>query len=87
MEPGADIIAAADGPEQAAIFREREELVNRIMAELSSRDREVLTRFYLSEQSPSRICVEMALTETQFRLMKSRAKVRFGNWGKRESWA
>jgi hypothetical protein len=29
------------------------------------------------------ICVEMGLTETQFRLLKSRAKARFGELGKR----
>ena len=34
-------------------------------------------RFYLYEQSQDQICAEMGLTETQFRLLKSRAKTRF----------
>jgi len=84
IEPGREISAGGNGPEQAAISREREEVVNRVLAELSDRDREVLIRFYLKDQSPSRICVEMELTETQFRLMKSRAKARCGELGKRK---
>jgi RNA polymerase sigma-70 factor (ECF subfamily) len=83
IEWGGEICAGGGGPEQAAMLQEREELVKRILAELSDRDREVLTRFYLKEQSPSRICLEMALTQTQFRLMKSRAKARFGELGKK----
>jgi len=43
---------------------------------MSARDREVLTRFYLREESPERIREEMGLTETQFNLLKSRAKAR-----------
>jgi hypothetical protein len=43
----------------------------------------VLIRFYLDEQTPDVICRDMGLTETQFRLIKSRAKARFGGLGKR----
>ena len=50
---------------------------------ISGRDREILIRFYLHEQAPEQICREMNLTETQFRLLKSRAKARFGELGKR----
>ncbi len=50
---------------------------------ISGRDREILTRFYLMEQSQQQICDQMCLTETQFRLLKSRAKARFGELGKR----
>jgi DNA-directed RNA polymerase specialized sigma24 family protein len=71
-------------PEQAAIFREREDLIKKVLSELSDRDREILTRFYLKEQSESKICLEMVLTETQFRLLKSRAKARFGDLGKKK---
>jgi RNA polymerase sigma-70 factor, ECF subfamily len=55
----------------------------RILRSIGKRDREVLIRFYLEEQTPERICREMGLTETQFRLIKSRAKARFGELGKR----
>lgn len=71
-------------PEEAAIFRQREDLIRRVLIQLSDRDREILTRFYLREQSQDQICREMALTETQFRLLKSRAKARFGELGKKK---
>jgi RNA polymerase sigma-70 factor (ECF subfamily) len=71
-------------PEEAAIFRQRVDLIRRVLEELAERDREILTRFYLHEQSQEEICSEMALTETQFRLLKSRAKTRFGQLGKKK---
>lgn len=70
-------------PEHAVIRRENLELALRILNGIPRRDREVLTRFYLSEQTPRQICGDLALTETQFRLIKSRAKARFGQLGKR----
>jgi DNA-directed RNA polymerase specialized sigma24 family protein len=54
----------------------------RVLNSLPKRDREVLARFYLEEQAHGQICREMGLTETQFRLVKSRAKARFGELGK-----
>ena len=71
-------------PEEAAISRQREDLVRRILGELSDRDCEILTRFYLREQNQDHICTEMSLSETQFRLLKSRAKARFGELGKKK---
>ena len=70
-------------PERGAIEREKQELAMRILNSINKRDREVLIRFYLDEQSPEEICRAMNLTETQFRLIKSRAKARFGELGKR----
>ena len=71
-------------PEEALMFRQRAELITRVLGELSPRDREILTRFYLREQSQDQICSEMDLTETQFRLLKSRAKARFGELGRKK---
>ncbi len=71
-------------PEERAIFSQRTDLINRVLGELSDRDREILTRFYLLEQSQDQICSEMGLSETQFRLLKSRAKSRFGELGKKK---
>jgi len=71
-------------PEERAIFRQTSELVVRLLGELSNLDREILTRYYLREESQDKICSEMTLTETQFRLLKSRAKARFGELGKRK---
>ena len=70
-------------PEQQTLHRERVELIRSTLAGLSSRDREILTRFYLYEQSAEEICAGMGLNETQFRLLKSRAKARFGEQGRR----
>jgi RNA polymerase sigma-70 factor, ECF subfamily len=70
-------------PERDAIERQNDQLAKRILQSIGRRDREVLIRFYLNEQSPEMICREMGLTETQFRLIKSRAKARFGELGKR----
>jgi len=70
-------------PEESAIFTQRKALIQRVLSEIPSRDREILTRFYLEEQSQEQICTEMNLSDTQFRLLKSRAKARFGELGKK----
>ena len=54
-----------------------------VLEEISVRDKEILTRFYLRGQTQGKICREMQLTETQFRLLKSRAKARFGELGRK----
>jgi len=69
-------------PERTLIERQNVELAMRILNSLKRRDRDVLIRFYLNEESQAQICREMGLTETQFRLIKSRAKARFGELGK-----
>jgi DNA-directed RNA polymerase specialized sigma24 family protein len=55
-----------------------------VLSSISTRDSEILTRFYLLEQTQEEICTEMKLSETQFRLLKSRAKARFGELGRRK---
>lgn len=80
-------VRVADGrhnPEQTAASRQKIEFMRGVLRDLNQRDRDVLTRFYLYEQSQEQICQEMKLTETQFRLLKSRAKARFGELGKRK---
>jgi RNA polymerase sigma-70 factor (ECF subfamily) len=71
-------------PEQHAAFQEKVEFMVSVLDGLSVRDREILSRFYLDEQTQEEICGEMDLSETQFRLLKSRAKARFGELGKRK---
>ena len=70
-------------PEHVAIEREKNEVAMRVLNSITQRDREVLIRFYLKEQTAGQICRELKLTETQFRLIKSRAKARFGELGRR----
>ena len=72
-----------DSPEEAAIARENEQMAEVVLRSISERDRDILTRFYLKEQSQEEICLEMNLSETQFRLLKSRAKARFGELGRK----
>jgi len=71
-------------PEISAISKQRESLAASVLKTISKRDREILTRFYLHEQTQEQICREMSLTDTQFRLLKSRAKAKFGEVGKRK---
>lgn len=75
---------AIDSEGSRAMRREEQVLMKRVLHELSDRDREILTRFYLQEQSQSKICLEMGLSETYFQLLKSRAKARFGELRKRK---
>jgi RNA polymerase sigma factor (sigma-70 family) len=84
IDNGARLAAPAGDPEETAIREQRRDLMKRILQRMASRDREILTRFYLHEQTQEQICEEMSLTETQFRLLKSRAKARFGDLGKRK---
>jgi RNA polymerase sigma-70 factor, ECF subfamily len=71
-------------PEGALLFQQQTNIVRDVLREMSERDRQILTRFYVDEQTPGQICQEMGLTMTQFRLLKSRAKNRFGELGKKK---
>lgn len=84
LESSARIPDPGKNPEDTAIFRQRADLISRVLGELPERDREILTRFYLYEQGQDEICAEMSLSETQFRLLKSRAKARFGQLGRKK---
>lgn len=70
-----------NNPEQNLLARQRAGIARRVFQGISRRDREILRRFYLLEQSQEQICEEMALSYNQFRLLKSRAKARFGRLG------
>lgn len=84
LETGATVADRKQNPEQEAMLRQKSELMNSALAALSQRDRDILVRFYLREQPQEQICREMELTETQFRLLKSRAKAKFGEIGKKK---
>jgi RNA polymerase sigma factor (sigma-70 family) len=79
LDTAAEAASTASTPEERAIAQQRVELMKRVLRELSERDFEVLTRFYIREQTPTQICVEMGLTQVQFQLLKSRAKARFSD--------
>jgi hypothetical protein len=58
-----------------AIFRvKRVAAMRKAFLELDSRERELLARFYVLEQTPEDIIIEMGLTEQEFHFMKACAK-------------
>lgn len=84
LDNGMSVASREDNPEENAMSLERREVAIQVLRSISRRDREILTRFYLLGHSQEKICAEMNLTETQFRLLKSRAKARFGEIGRRK---
>lgn len=78
-----EFVDVQENPEKQALSKERAAVAKNALAQLPAHDREILLRFYVHEQSQEQICAEMKLTETQFRLHKSRAKARFAEIGKK----
>ena len=72
-----------DNPERSVIARQRADIARKVLDGISRRDRDILNRFYVLEQSQEQICADMGLSYNQFRLLKSRAKARFGELGKK----
>jgi len=83
LEPALHLAGPDVSPERRAMEQQNQDVAMRVLQSLPKRDREVLVRFYLKEQTAEQICREMDLTDTQFRLIKSRAKARYGELGKR----
>jgi RNA polymerase sigma factor (sigma-70 family) len=78
LDHGTAVLDSRSNPEHFAIRRQYSDVALRILSSMRKPEREILVRFYLQEQPAADICREMQLTETQFRLLKSRAKARFG---------
>jgi RNA polymerase sigma factor (sigma-70 family) len=76
MDLARHLSAADPSPEEQALSIQKVELMKQALEEMSRREFEVLTRFYLHEQTPEQIQREMRLTPTQFNLLKSRAKAK-----------
>lgn len=83
LDVGVRVADRGRNPEQATAIQQKTDFMLQVLGEMSERDRDILTRFYLHEETQEQICQAMHLTETQFRLLKSRAKARFGELGKR----
>ena len=84
VESGVAIADNSTTPEQDVINREKVDIMLDVLRQMSGRDRDILTRFYIYEQSQETIIREMKLTSTQFRLLKSRAKTRFAELGRKK---
>jgi RNA polymerase sigma-70 factor, ECF subfamily len=81
LEVNGPIADQRRNPEQRIAFEEKVDFMRGILKELCPKDRNILTRYYLHEETEDQICQEMNLTGNQFRLLKSRAKARFGGLG------
>ncbi len=76
-EPFAVSLSRCDvTPEHLLAEKERLATARAALARMPHRQREILTRFYILEQTKEQVCREMGLTETQFRLLKSRTKAK-----------
>jgi RNA polymerase sigma factor (sigma-70 family) len=70
-----DTLIPVGAAQEADRYRKQKtELLRAALLRLSASDREILYRYYLQEETEEEIRQAMCLTETQFRLRKSRAK-------------
>ncbi len=76
LDSARHLTATEPSPEENALSIQKVALMKQGLKELSQREFEMLTRFYLREQSPEQIQRQMQLTPTQFNLLKSRAKAK-----------
>jgi RNA polymerase sigma factor (sigma-70 family) len=83
LDNGMKIVDERQNPEEAAIFDEQVEIMKEVLRGINLRDREILTRYYIQDHPAEEICADLGLTDTQFRLLKSRAKARFGEIGRK----
>jgi RNA polymerase sigma-70 factor (ECF subfamily) len=75
-------VASTVNPEEAASSQEHLKIAGSILEQLPELQRTVLIEFYVNEKPAHQICVELNLTDTQFRLLKWRAKKKFGDLGR-----
>jgi RNA polymerase sigma-70 factor (ECF subfamily) len=79
VDPDFDLSAVSDGedPMRVALHRERAARVRLVIGELGSgRDRQVIERFYLREESKSEVCRALGIDESHFRRVVFRARER-----------
>lgn len=70
--------SAPAGQLAGVLVAERARAVRRLLGELTTdRDRQVLSRFYLSEQSKEQICADLDLSSLHFNRVLYRARERF----------
>jgi RNA polymerase sigma factor (sigma-70 family) len=84
LDVGEQVADRRLNPEENTACEQRIALMYETLQQLPPRDREILIRYYLYEETRDEICQRMGLTETQFRLFKSRAKARLGGLGKKK---
>jgi RNA polymerase sigma-70 factor, ECF subfamily len=67
----------SEGPEELVQRSERQAIAERVLKAMPPPQRETLIRFYLKEDSAEEIQASMGLSSNQFRLIKSRAKLKY----------
>jgi RNA polymerase sigma-70 factor, ECF subfamily len=72
-----DIIDEDADPARLVASRERKEIVERVLAELPAKDRDLLRQVYFEERKKEDICREMKVTQEYLRVLIHRAKMRF----------
>ena len=73
-----DIPDTAPGPLEKLLEKEKGEIARQVINELKSkRDREVLIRYYITEEDKDEICDDLGLTRTQFNHIIFRAVQRY----------
>jgi len=82
---GLDSIDVPDSAslERGAYEKQKMTLVREILNQMPRLDREILRRFYFEDQTKEEICRELQLTPTQFRNIKSQAKLALTQLGLR----
>jgi RNA polymerase sigma factor (sigma-70 family) len=71
-------------PERVAMNDEKWRIAMRTLESMSNKEQDILRSFYLNSESQESIMARLNMTETQFRLAKSRAKDKFGRRG--QAW-
>jgi RNA polymerase sigma-70 factor, ECF subfamily len=74
MDP--DLTPERPAAPEADVFSLRQ-VITVVMTELSQRDRDILSAFFLEERDKEEICRSMGLSDSQFRVALFRAKERF----------
>ena len=74
----AEVATSGSGPLSDLLSREDAGLVRQVIQELgTSRDREILLRFYIAEEDKERISADFALSSLQFNRVLHRARERY----------
>jgi len=69
--------AAGLDPERQMVTEERKVLVQRLLAELSEKDRKLIKRVFLDEEDKDAVCREFDVNRNYLRVLLHRARVRF----------
>lgn len=74
----ADVPSSGSGQLSDLLVRERADLVRQVIEELgTSRDRDILLRFYIAEEDKDRISADFGLSSLQFNRVLHRARERY----------